>query len=98
MWRAGRLIHSVQVKNTKGHANLPIGRTARLAFEMDVMRTECCRAAQTLMGEKVLDERELDECAQLDDALAQAQRILKGAVRNIMLARIGRRGRRSKAK
>jgi hypothetical protein len=86
------------VKKTKRHASLPIGRTARVAFEMDVMRTECCKTANAIMNHKTLDERELDDCARLDDALAQAQRILKATVRSIMLSRIGRKRRGSRAK
>jgi hypothetical protein len=72
---------------------LPIGRTARIAFEIDALRGCCCDAAQALMKQKVLDEAELEECARLDDALARASRILRGNVRNIMLTRLNRRSR-----
>jgi hypothetical protein len=40
-----------------------------------------------------LDEAELDECARLDDALSLAHRILRNAVRNVMLSRLNRRSR-----
>ena len=92
------MIDALRVRKTKRHASLPIGRTARIAFEMDVMRTECCRAAQTVMNEKRPNEDELEDCARLDDALAAAQRILKTTVRSIMLSRIGRNRRGSKTK
>ncbi len=72
---------------------MPIGRSARLAFEIDSIRADCCEAARTLMRKRIVDEVELDECARLDDALAQAQRILKFQVRLIMLRRIKRRSR-----
>lgn len=49
------------------------------------------------MNKKPLDEVELEDCARLDDALAEAQLVLKRAVRNIMLCRINRRSRRSRA-
>ncbi len=50
------------------------------------------------MAKKPLDEMELEECARLDDALANAQRVLKQTVRSIMLSRIHRRSRRSRAR
>ena len=70
---------------------LPIGRTARLAFQLEATRLECCHAAELLMKQKKLDEDELDECARLDDALAAAHRVLRGALTRITLARIKRR-------
>jgi hypothetical protein len=57
------------------------------------MRLACCKAAQTLVERKHLDEKELEECARLDDALARAHRILKGTVRSVMIARLSRRSR-----
>lgn len=59
------------------------------------MRASCSRAAQVLMKKKSLDEKELEECARLDDALSLAHRILKAAVRNVMLSRLNRRSRRT---
>jgi hypothetical protein len=47
------------------------------------------------MNKKPLDEKELEECARLDDALAHAHRVLKCAVRNVMLSRLNRRSRRA---
>ncbi|HEV2392641.1 MAG TPA: hypothetical protein VG146_09790 [Verrucomicrobiae bacterium] len=81
------------MRSTKRHATLPIGRTARLAFEIDAMRAECSRSAQILIGKFPLDEEELEECARLDDALARAQRLLKGTIRSVMLSRLNRRSR-----
>jgi len=72
---------------------MPIGRTARIAYEIDAIRLACSKAAQVIVTNKPLDELELEECARLDDALAQAQRLLKGTVREIMLARLNRRSR-----
>ena len=90
---ARQMIHPFDVKKTKRHAPLPIGRTARVAFEIDAMRSECCKAAQLLLSKNKLDEVEFEECARLDEALARAQGILKAAVKNIMLSRIHRRSR-----
>jgi hypothetical protein len=81
------------VRSTKQHAGLPIGRTAKLAYEIDALRTSCSRAANALVNKDALDEAELEECAQLDDALAKAQRILKLSVRNVMLSRLARNSR-----
>ena len=77
---------------TKSHAALPIGRTARIAYELDSLRAACSKAAGVLVKTNP-DEAELEECAQLDDALAAAQRILKLAVRNVMLSRLTRNSR-----
>ena len=81
------------MRSTKNHAALPIGRTARVAYEMDALRAACSKAANVLVRKSALDEAELEECAQLDDALAHAQRILKAAVRNVMLSRLSRNSR-----
>ncbi len=90
---AAAICHVKGVRLKKNHAALPIGRTARIAFEIDAMRAACSKAATVLIKEKVLDEQELEECARLDDALAKAHLLLKHTVRNIMLSRIDRRSR-----
>ena len=85
------------VKSSKRQPTLPIGRAARIAFELDDAREGCCRTAQYLFTEKRLNETELEECARLDDALAFAQRIIKATVRDVMLARLQRRSRKTRA-
>lgn len=57
------------------------------------MRADCCKAAHTLSQQKVLDEFELDECARLDDALAEAHLLLKRTVARIIMSRLRRRSR-----
>lgn len=79
------------MRSSKRHPTLPIGRTAKIAYEIDALRLACSKAAQILVAQKPLDELELEECARLDDALAQAQRRLKQTVREIMLSRLNRR-------
>jgi hypothetical protein len=83
------------VRSSKRYSALPIGRTARIAYEIDAMRLACSKAAQALMKKDILDEAELEECARLDDALAQAHRLLKSTVRSVMISRISRRSRAS---
>lgn len=72
---------------------LPIGRTAMIAFEIELMREECCKAAQILTSRRLLDEPELEECARLDDALAEAHRLLQSTVARITISRLTRRSR-----
>ncbi len=79
------------VKRTQRKAALPIGRTARIAFQIEILRAECCKAAQMVTCEKHFDESELEECAQLDDALARAHRLLKSTIGHIIIARLHRR-------
>jgi hypothetical protein len=82
-----------KVKPTKRPATLPIGPTARLAFEIDETRAACSKVAQLLLSQQPVNEAELEECARLDEALAAAHRLLKGTVRNIMLSRLKRSSR-----
>jgi hypothetical protein len=81
---------SMRVRQTQQHVKLPIGRTARIVFELDAMRAECSKAAQELLNQADVDGSEFEECAKLDEALAQAHRLLKGNLRRIMLSRISR--------
>jgi hypothetical protein len=84
-------VHRVRVNKSK--VILPIGRAAQVAFQIEAMRAECCAAAHLLTSEKNLNEAELEECACLDDALAQAQRLLKTTVADVMISRLKRRSR-----
>ena len=75
------------------HVKLPIGATAKLVFEIDALRAQCSHAAEVLLGQNPMDGEEFEECARLDDALAQAQNLLKANLRQIMLSRISRHSR-----
>lgn len=77
----------------KSKVILPIGRAAQVAFQIEAMRAECCAAARLLVAEKNLNEAELEECARLDDALADAQRLLKSTVADVMISRLKRRSK-----
>jgi hypothetical protein len=81
------------VRLNKSKVILPIGRAAHVAFQIEAMRAECCAAALLLTNESPLNEAELEECAELDDALAQAQRLLKSTVADVMISRLKRRSR-----
>lgn len=81
------------VRRTKRQFRLPIGGTAKITFEIDAMRAVCCRAAGAIAEGNPIQEWDLEECARLDDALAHAQRILKSAVRDVMLGRLSRRAK-----
>ena len=81
------------MRSTKRHEALPIGRAARIAYEIDALRSQCCKAAQNLLAKESFDESELEDCAQLDDGLAKAQRLLKATVREVMISRLSRRSR-----
>ena len=72
---------------------LPIGRTARIAFEIDALRGACSKAAAVAVSREPMDELELEECAILDEQLARVQRLLKHTVRVVMLSRLSRRSR-----
>lgn len=81
------------MKTKKPRVSLPLGRAALIAFQLNSLRDECCEAAEKLCRQKKIDESELDDCARLDDALAEAQRLLKFAVANIACSRLHRRSR-----
>ncbi len=78
---------------TKRNGALPIGRTAKIAYEIDALRADCCKAAHALTRQEEFDDADLEECAHLDEALAQAHRLLKSTVRNVIMARLSRRSR-----
>jgi hypothetical protein len=81
------------MKPKKQKVSLPLGRTALIALQLNSLRDECCEAAEQLCRYKKINESELDECARLDDALAEAQRVLKFAVADIASSRLQRRSR-----
>ena len=81
------------MKARKQKFPLPLGRAALIAFQLNSLRDECCEAADKLCRGKNIDEAELDECARLDDALAEAQRVIKFAVAGIASSRLKRRTR-----
>jgi len=87
----------VQELQKPNHVKLPIGRTAKLVFEIDALRAQCSHAADVLLSQNPVDGEEFEECARLDDALAQAHNLLKANLRRIMLSRISRHSRAEQA-
>ena len=83
----------MRAKANKNKAVLPIGRTARLACEIETLRAECCKAAALLNQQYPPDEAELEEAARLDDALADAHALLKATLTRIIMSRLKRRSR-----
>ena len=69
------------------HPLLPLAHMAELIFELGMMRDECSQAARILMRTPPVPDIALEECAQLDDALAQAHRVLQITVKRIHAAR-----------
>ena len=70
---------------------LPLEYAAQIAFELDSMRRECSELANTLMSRSPLNERGLEECAKLDDALFRAHGVLRHAVNGIKASQANRR-------
>jgi len=72
---------------------LPIGRMARLVFEIEAIRGECSDVARQILARNPVNEIELEESARIDDALSKAHSYLKSHLRSIMLSRIRRKTR-----
>jgi hypothetical protein len=87
------MMNPADVRANKRQSALPIGQTARIAYEIETMRAACCKAAQLIASQPDANIDELDECARLDEALAQAHRLLKHTVRQVMLSRLSRRSK-----
>ena len=49
--------------------------------------------AQVILSRESVNEAELEDCIRLDEALGQAHRLLKAAVRGIMMSRLKRASR-----
>ncbi|HTL18179.1 MAG TPA: hypothetical protein VL793_13155 [Patescibacteria group bacterium] len=71
--------------------SLPLEYAAQIVFELNSMRRECSELAGTLMRRSPLNERGLEECARLDDALSHAQGVLREALHGIRASQSKRR-------
>jgi len=71
-------------------STLPLDYAAELAFELHMMRGECCEAATEIVAHPPVDLGELEECARLDDALARAHRLLQHTINGIKQRRAHR--------
>jgi len=70
---------------------LPLEYAAQIAFELHSMRRECSEFAGHLLSQPGTTERELEDCARLDEALARAARVLRIALDGIQVSRTRRR-------
>jgi hypothetical protein len=86
------------VDKPQANVKIPIGKTVKLIFEMDDLRAQCSKAAREMLSRNPMDGNEFEECARLDDALAEAHALLKARLRGIMISRISRRSRAPKGK
>ncbi len=68
------------MKSSEQSLALPLDYASELSFELHLMRGECSEAARKLMAHHPVDEKGLEDCAVLDDALAQAKRLLDCAL------------------
>ena len=78
---------AVVVKAEPKYTRALIDQGADLLFEMYLLRGDCCQAAQALTRNSSLDHRALEDCAQLDDSLAQAFRILQATLSRMQRAK-----------
>ncbi|HVV73919.1 MAG TPA: hypothetical protein VHI52_20870 [Verrucomicrobiae bacterium] len=72
---------------------LPLEYISEVSFEMHLMRGECSDAARRLLLQPRIDEAALEDCAVMDEALAQAKRILDSAVARVRTSREQRKKR-----
>ncbi len=66
---------------------LPLDYVAEIVLELGLVRDECVNAARAVMARKPLDEKLLEDCARLDDAVALAHRILQSNLKALQHAR-----------
>ncbi len=62
-----------------------------LMFEVYLMRGDCSVLAKSLMQQRTPDESALEECARLDDTLAQVYKTLQSTLKGIQRTRVTRR-------
>jgi hypothetical protein len=71
---------------------LPLEYAAQIAFELHSMRRECSQFAGHLLSQPSTTERDVEDCARLDEALAQAAGVLRNALDGIQVDRTRRQG------
>ena len=86
---------SLVVKRTLTPTTILLDSAVDLMFEIYLLRGDCSAAATALTCRRHVDNRALEECALLDDALAQTYRSLQATVRKIQKLRAAR-GTRAK--
>ena len=71
---------------------LPLEYAAQIVFELHSMRRECSEFASHLLSQPTTTERDVEECARLDDALAHASQVLRAALDGIQVNRHKKQG------
>lgn len=61
--------------------------TVALLFRIHLLRGDCCEMARAMLDTKPSDERALDECARVEEALGKSYRILQSALLSIQRTR-----------
>ncbi len=83
------------MKSSERPSALPLDYMSELSFEIHLMRSECSDAARRILLKQTVDEAALEECALIDDALAQAKRVLDSALERVKRSREKRKRRSS---
>jgi hypothetical protein len=66
---------------------LPLEYAAQIVYELHSMRRECSEFASRLLSQPNTTERDLEDCARLDEALARASQVLRAALEGIKMER-----------
>jgi hypothetical protein len=83
--------NALAVKAEPKHTRILMDQGTDLLFEMYLLRGDCCQAAQALTRHSPLDHRALEDCARLDDSLAQTFRILQATLSRMQRAKTASR-------
>lgn len=67
--------------------NLPLQYASEITLDLLMMRDECVNTAKALVCQRPINDKALDECARLDEALAIAYNALQSALRAIRHSR-----------
>ncbi len=76
-----------RVKSPKNPTAILLENAIDLLFEIYLLRGDCSAAAKALVHRGRGDAAALEQCAKLDDTLAQAYRSLQATLRKIQAAR-----------
>ncbi len=76
-----------RVKSPKNPTSILLENAIDLLFEIYLLRGDCSLAAKALMNKNRVDYSAIEQCARLDDTLAQAYRSLQATLRKIQASR-----------
>ena len=78
------------MKKSGPKRNPLLDSTVAILFRIHLVRGDCCEMAQGLLEKKPTDERGLDDCARVEEALGRSYRILQTTLRSLQRTRAGR--------